>query len=515
MWRKIPLLVWLAVPLAYLLYFHRLGATGVLGPDEPRYASIGREMARSGDWITPRLWGAPWFEKPALIYWMTGAAFRAGIGPDMAPRLPVALLAIGFLALLWWILNREYNRRVAWLGVLILGTTVGWQGLGQAGVADLPLAATFGGAMLLALPWLQRGETRYLPAAGALMGLAVLAKGPLPLVLALPLALGGRRLRDLLRVRVLGPFLAVSVPWYLLCYLKNGDVFVKVFLVRHNLQRFTSSETLLHGQPWWFYLPVLVAGLIPWAPLMALSARPAALRDPRKRFLLAWVVWGMVFFSMAANKLPAYVLPLLPACAVLMAVGLDELASSRAWLAVCALLLVAFPMAAPLVANALAVGLSRSLRPAFGAAWLAPLGVAAVVWLLESRGRRLAAVAFLAAGVAVGAVYVKETAVASLDRMPSPRALWRQVAPHARDVCMDHVNRNWQYGLNYYAGEALPECSEHQAPWQVRQGPGQVPRLTAPSHALAAHPAKRPGDAIPAGTVDPAMRGIVLSRIRD
>ena len=322
--RKIPLLVWLAVPLAYLLYFYGLGSTGVLGPDEPRYASVGREMARSGDWITPRLWGEPWFEKPALLYWMTSAAFRAGVGPDLAPRLPVALLAVGFLAFLWWILNREYNGRVAWLGVLILGTTVGWQGMGQAGVADLPLAATFGGAMLLALPWVARDDTRYLPAAAALLGLAVLAKGPLPMVLALPVALRGRRLRDLARIRVIVPFLAVSVPWYLLCYLKNGNVFLQVFFVRHNFQRFTSSQTILHGQPWWYYLPVLLAGLIPWAPLVALPARRATVRDPRKAFLLAWVVWGLAFFSIAANKLPAYILPLLPACAVLMALGVGR-----------------------------------------------------------------------------------------------------------------------------------------------------------------------------------------------
>jgi len=509
--RKIPLLVCLAVPLAYLLYFYGLGSTGVLGPDEPRYASIGREMARSGDWITPRLWGEPWFEKPALLYWMTGAAFRVGIGPDLAPRLPVALLAVGFLAFLWWILNREYSGRVAWLGVLILGTTVGWQGMGQAGVADLPLAATFGGAMLLALPWVARDDTRYLPAAAALLGLAVLAKGPLPMVLALPVALRGRRLRDLARIRVIVPFLAVSLPWYLLCYLKNGNVFLKVFLVRHNLQRFTSSETILHGQPWWFYLPVLLAGLIPWAPLLALPARRATVRDPRKAFLLAWVVWGLVFFSIAANKLPAYILPLLPACAVLMALGLDELAGARPWLAACALLLVAFPLAAPLLASALEMGLSRAIRPVFGIACLAPLGAAALVWFLESRGRRLAAAACLAAGVAAGAVYVKDSAAPALERMPSPRALWRQVAPHAADVCLDHVNRNWEYGLNYYAGAALPECSEHPAPWQVRQAPGRFPRLAPPEPRPAA---ARSGTPAP-GRVDPAMRGIVLSRIRD
>ncbi len=511
---KIPRWVWLTVPLVYVLYFYQLGATGVLGPDEPRYASVGREMARSGDWITPRLWGEPWFEKPALLYWMTGAAFRAGIGPDLAPRLPVALLAVGFLALFWWILNREYNRRVAWLGVLILGTSVGWQGLGQAGVADLPLAAMFGAAMLLALPWMARGDTRFLPLAAALLGLAVLAKGPLAIVLALPVLLRGRRLRDLVRWRVLGPFLVISTPWYLLCYLKNGDVFLKVFLIRHNLQRFTSSETILHGQPWWFYLPVLFGALLPWAPLLALSARRAAVRDPRKAFLLAWVIWGLVFFSLAANKLPAYILPLLPAAAVLMAVGLDELANARPWLAACSLLLVAFPIAAPLAASALEMGLSRAVRPAFDATWLAPVGVAAVVWLLESRGRRMAATACLAAGVAAGAIYVKDSAVPALERMPSPRALWWQVAPHVGELCMDHVNRNWQYGLNYYAGAALPECSEHPAAWRVRQAPGQPPRLEAPESAPLAGPAVVPLNAVRPESVDRVGRRIVTSRIR-
>src|SRR6266567_3403042 len=95
--RRIPHMLWIAVPLAYLLYFFRLDAVGMLGPDEPRYASIAREMARSGDWITPRLWGSPWFEKPPLLYWMSGTAFRLGLGPDLAPRAPVALLATAFL----------------------------------------------------------------------------------------------------------------------------------------------------------------------------------------------------------------------------------------------------------------------------------------------------------------------------------------------------------------------------------------------------------------------------------
>ena len=73
---RIPRKLLLAAPLLVVLYFYGLTTTGLLGPDEPRYAAIGREMAISGDWVTPRLWGQPWFEKPALLYWMTAIGFR-------------------------------------------------------------------------------------------------------------------------------------------------------------------------------------------------------------------------------------------------------------------------------------------------------------------------------------------------------------------------------------------------------------------------------------------------------
>src|SRR5947207_5372847 len=99
-------LVLLAIPLVYFLYFFSLSGVGLLGPDEPRYAAIGREMARSGDWITPRLWGEPWFEKPPLLYWMTGTAFRLGLGEELAPRLPVALMSVAFLIFFYWVMSR-------------------------------------------------------------------------------------------------------------------------------------------------------------------------------------------------------------------------------------------------------------------------------------------------------------------------------------------------------------------------------------------------------------------------
>jgi 4-amino-4-deoxy-L-arabinose transferase-like glycosyltransferase len=185
--------LWLLAPVVYVLYFYGLRDFGLVGPDEPRYAAIAREMALSGDWITPRLWGAPWFEKPALLYWMTGAGFRAGLGPELAPRLPVALLSLAFLGLFWWILRREFGERAAWFSTAILGTCAGWLGFSAIGATDLPLAATFSAALLLAMTWLHRKDASTLPFAAASLGAAVLAKGLVPLVLILPLLWMARR----------------------------------------------------------------------------------------------------------------------------------------------------------------------------------------------------------------------------------------------------------------------------------------------------------------------------------
>jgi 4-amino-4-deoxy-L-arabinose transferase-like glycosyltransferase len=472
--RKLPRAAWLAAPLAGVLYFYHLGAAGLVGPDEPRYASIAREMARSGDWITPRLWGQPWFEKPALLYWIEAGAFRLGLGPDLAPRLPVAVLAVAFLAFYWWILRREFGSRPAWMSTLILGTSAAWMAAGQLGVTDLPLAATFSAAMLLALPWIARRDAAFLPWAAALLGLAVLAKGLVPLALVFPAFWRKAAWRDFLRPRVALPFLAVSLPWYVLCWLRNGRAFLVDFFWQHHFERMVSGA-LLHVQPWWFYAPVLLASLLPWTPLLALLGRPAAWRDSRSLFLLEWLLFGFVFFSIATNKLPGYLLPLLPAAAALMGLALEKAAGARAWLALTAMLLVVFPMAVPILPAAVAEGLSRAPRPIFHWTWLIPAGLAAIVWLLDARSRRVGAVMTIALGAAAGTFCLKRAALPELDREASARPLWREVEGRAAQTCLDQLHRNWRYGLNYYSVIPLPDCSSDPRPWRIRQTPGERP----------------------------------------
>ncbi|HMD50384.1 MAG TPA: glycosyltransferase family 39 protein, partial [Bryobacteraceae bacterium] len=132
----------------FFLYFFGLTRTGLIGPDEARYAAIGRAMAATGDWITPRLWGQPWFEKPALLYWMTAAGFKLGLGPELAPRLPVALASVAFLTYFFVVLRREFGDRAAWYASAILATSAGWLVYSHVAITDLPMSAAFAAAML-------------------------------------------------------------------------------------------------------------------------------------------------------------------------------------------------------------------------------------------------------------------------------------------------------------------------------------------------------------------------------
>ena len=465
-----------AIPALYLLFFYGMTRTGLIGPDEPRYASIGREMARSGDWITPRLWGEPWFEKPPLLYWMVGAANLAGLGPDLAPRIPVALLSVGFLLLYYRLLRAEFGTRAATFSTIVLGASVAWVAFSQVGVTDLPMSAAFSAAMLFGLRWLSTGDRRQLLFAAPLLALAVLAKGLVPLALALPMLWAGRRrMKDLLHPLPVALFLLTAVPWYVLCALRNGRVFLDVFFGEHHFTRFFSGVAL-HPQPFWFYLPVLLAGLFPWSPMVLTLFRKKIYRDPRCRFLLLWFLFGFVFFSASRGKLPGYLLPLFPALAALVGIALDELKSARWLLAASGLTLTLIPVASRVLPDALAGGLSRSAITGWD--WRVALicaVLAAWLWWLDNSGRRGAAIGLLFAAAVAGVLYGKVVALPEVDRLVSARPLWKAVAADPARVCVDNIHRNWRYSLNYYSVTPLLECSESPRPVRIEQLPDLPP----------------------------------------
>jgi hypothetical protein len=372
----------------------------------------------------------------------------------------MALLSVAFLVLFWWILRREFGCFIAWMATLILATSAGWCLYSQSGVTDIPLSATFSAAMLLAIPWVSKRDTRLLPFAGALLGLAVLAKGPVGLVLAAPLALRWRDLLDWLHLKVILPFLAFAAPWYVMCYLQNGDIFFNEFFWRHNIGRFTSPE-LQHGQPWWFYLPALVVLFLPWSALLPLGfSRPSG--DSRRTFLLFWALWPLIFFSLSVNKLAGYILPAFPAIAVLVAIGLAEARRAAGWLTASALLTAAFAIAAPLIDIG---GISRAAHVVFHPMWLVPVPAAIAVWILDKRGKRLAAVACVACGAAAGIVYLK----IDMGRKTFARELWTAAELRASQTCIGRLERSWRYGLNYYSIAPMPDCSTEERQFEIVQ----------------------------------------------
>jgi 4-amino-4-deoxy-L-arabinose transferase-like glycosyltransferase len=450
---------WLIVPLL-ILYLLDLGGVGFISTDEPRYASIGREMARSGDWVTPRLDGAAWFEKPPLLYWLIAAGRLTRLPDEWAARLPIALLSIAFLVFFFYVIAREFNAKTGIAAATILATSAGWLAYSFGALTDLPMSALLGAAMLVTL----FGNKKWSGwVAGALLGLAVLGKAFVPLVLFGPVFLIARGKR----VAIVAAAIAVALPWHVLCFLRNGQAFWMEYFWRQQFSRFFTTERL-HTQPWWFYVPVLLAGLFPWTPLVALLGRRSTYEDQRIRYLAAWLVYGVVFFSASQNKLAGYLLPLMPGFAVLLAVGIDregehEKPHLAPWLlAASSASLIVLPTVVHAIPDAMLSGVGRThINLVLGLPFLL---VALGVWWLSWSGKP--SLAILTAGMAVvfGVAYFKGAAFPELDDRVSVRGFWRSHGSEASAACLDGVGRTWEYGLNYYAGRPFHPCSAGEAP---------------------------------------------------
>ena len=442
------------IGLVCALYLADLTGMGLVSADEPRYAAIGRAMAQSGDWVTPRLWGQPWFEKPALLYWMTASAFRLGLGPDLAPRLPVALLSLAFLAFFWWRLRIEWGARTASYATAMLATSAGWLAYSHVAVTDLPLAAFFSAAVLLSMPWTTRQERSSLPAAAACLGLATMAKGLVPLALFLPVfAIGWRNLRDWLRPLPILAFGACALPWYILCTMRNGSVFPRVLFVEQTFARF-GSAALQHGQPVWFYFPVLLLLLYPWFPLLLFPGRGFSLpaRDPRIRMLAAVVIFGFVFFSAMLNKLPGYLLPLAPEAFALMGIGLARTTRPGVALIAPVILLGSLPLISGVAPGVLAHGLRSAKIPWEEATiWLIAAGLVGGILALTAQKYAFGIAAALAG---IGFLWFQLATFPAFDTAASARPLW--LGSHPR--CAPQLTRSALYGLYYYSEGQIPPC---------------------------------------------------------
>ena len=346
----------------WICLFSHLGALGLVGPDEPRYAWIARAMAQTGDWVTPRLYGNPWFEKPVLYYWFAAIGFRLHLSDEWAARLPsaiaalIAALCIGWLAWRFESADNHDGRSsrhfcpwsAALLAPLIFATSVAAIGFARAATPDMLFASSVTLAMAAAASILRdaaalRGPVvadpaRKSPAAtllfGAFIGLAVLAKGPAGVVLAggavLIWAIATKRWAvafRLLHPYAIAAFCVVALPWYVLCAIRN-PAFLRVFILQHNFERYV-TPMFHHPQPFWFFFPITLLAILPWTAFL-FSAGVDGLEHYREKkwrespafFFGCWALFPVLFFSFSDSKLPSYILPAVPALALLIAISL-------------------------------------------------------------------------------------------------------------------------------------------------------------------------------------------------
>jgi 4-amino-4-deoxy-L-arabinose transferase-like glycosyltransferase len=352
----------LTLGLGLLIFFWQLGATGLVDETPPLFAAAARAMAETGDWLIPRVNGLPRYDKPPLVYWLMGLIY--GLPSQLAwnplgtwaARFPSALGAVLVMlalcdTLLRWpqpaLAAKQANAPTgpaaalgAALAFALSPLALLW---GRTAVSDSLFTATL--ALALLSGWRSYASAgRHWWWSWLLLGLAVLTKGPVAVVLAALTWLTfawfqadpGGVLGSLRPLRGLALTTLVALPWYVLALGHEGEPFWRSFFGYHNFQRFAGVVNN-HHQPWWFFAPVLVVASLPATPMLLLGlgrtlgplswpkrwSRGSGLQQPPPislaRFATCWLLAILLFFSIAATKLPSYWLPATPAAALVVA----------------------------------------------------------------------------------------------------------------------------------------------------------------------------------------------------
>lgn len=479
--------------------FANLGAVGLLGPDEPRYAWIARAMAETGDWVTPRLWGAPWFEKPVLYYWAAAIGFRMHLPPEWAARLPSAIAALVAAKAIAWFARRHYAAAEdsiaspTLLAPVIFATSVAAIAFARAATPDMLFSAAITLAMVFAANVLRQSGALRIPDHprteihnsnlpmlllwGASLGLGVLAKGPAAVILAGGAvgiwAIATSNWRAAIRLAhpvAIAAFSVVALPWYALCARRNPD-FLNIFIFQHNFERYL-TPLFQHQQPFWFFGPITILALLPWSAFL-LAAVTEALRLWREKswknspgfFVACWAVFPIVFFSFSQSKLPSYILPAVPALALVIAISAGRaFQRSRAnaiilstgiglvWIVLAAIFLH--------VTHKFPFTEMPSSIPFLGKAALALAIVVAAAILYAGTNKNLRLVVILASLCAVATLEAANTfLLPALEPYISARshAAFFQNDLHPDRIFTYGLRRSWNYGLAFYFHRELPE----------------------------------------------------------
>jgi 4-amino-4-deoxy-L-arabinose transferase-like glycosyltransferase len=331
-------------------YFYGLGLLPLLGPDEPRYTQIGREMLLNRDLITPTLGGHTWFEKPALLYWMVAASFKVFGVSEWSARLAPAVCGVMTIIAVWWTaraverstFNTEWSGYASWSALLAascLGFVVFSRGTSFDIVITMTTAWALGFFFRSDLAKEQRTQKLLLAGFYCCTGLSLLAKGLVGLIIPFGVVFTYFLLRRTFPNRIVWTSLlwglplvvAVSAIWYGPVIYKHGWTFIDEFFIQHHFARYTSNK-YHHPQPIYFYPAILIMLAVPWTPflidaLISTTRWSWRGRDSSTRlhvFMIAWLLFPVLFFSFSGSKLPGYILPVLPAALLLIAASVTR-----------------------------------------------------------------------------------------------------------------------------------------------------------------------------------------------
>ena len=313
--------------IAFLTFFVGLGRQAITDSDEAFYAEAAREMVETGDWLTPHFNYTDRWQKPVLYYWLTAATYLVTGATEFGARLWSAISGLG-LALIAFLAALRITRRMdaAWLAGAITATSYGYFAMARAALPDLPLTFFITLAIWTAL------ERRW-ALAGLAVGLGFLMKGPVALVIPglvlLPIwwregTLRTLRVRDLAVAALV--FAAVGLPWYVAMWLEHGSAYLESFFIADNFERF-ATDRFNEPRAFWFYIPILIGGLMPWAAylvILPVGSLPGVVRRTRRLTdeewrLLLWAFVPLLFYTISIGKQPRYILPVLPPLAILLA----------------------------------------------------------------------------------------------------------------------------------------------------------------------------------------------------
>jgi 4-amino-4-deoxy-L-arabinose transferase-like glycosyltransferase len=482
---------WLLLGLAW---FATVGWRPLMEPDEGRYAEIPREMWVSGDWVTPRLDAVKYFEKPVLQYWATAAVYAIFGVSEWSSRLWSCALAFLCIPLTYAFARHLHGSSEVAAGaaaVLALNPyfiIIGQINLLDSGLTFFLVASMFAFLRARAAAAGSSEERRWMLVTSLALALAVLTKGIVALVLAagvlaIHMAVT-REVRPLRRWHLaltLPLFLLVTAPWFIAVGLRNPE-FPGFFFVHEHFARYLTNEAD-RVEPWWYFLPCVLVAVLPWIAQVAPSLRACwstGTRDPGKSvawFLLIWCAFVLAFFSVSHSKLATYIMPMMPALAVLLAPRIAERPAAvrqAAWIAFALILIVAIGLVAAAARGGRHVPTPMLVWSAIAVAIaLVAAFVRARTWIPAALGSILAYQALMMSYSALPPLRTAKPLVAAIRPLVAPGTQlysvdqYRQSVPPylGRTLRLVRYRGELEFGLNQEQARFVPTLDAFIAEW--------------------------------------------------